>query len=396
MAHEAERDWMVVAPWWRWGDPTDTLKGRLSRPVFQKYESANLVNDFIKDPQHCLAFIDDDFVHTVQRIAPALGASGKPLKLLSFALDAKGKPKLDGVGNPLFDDFQSVRDPSNTRKIFLDTHRRFYLVVCELHCDAPGFPRAARGNICEAGFVVRRRTTNIPPGQLRVVSGMLYGITAAQAKLTQIEKIEQEAGANPALATGTWGRVVAEAGATRVKKLRTSTVARLDLERQNLNAWATRFGVTPELQGWLKTEGLEKIGAWDAVEETPGDLGREVVFPLIPLIPDANDKKHAGQYGVIYFGLLPTGTGETDERGQARFDNQSYYEVRCFAKRHTKPHDRGSPCKCPDGIFWSLPTETYQIASHFDRLPSRCRISTRLPRMPSPRLVCRSPSRPAR
>jgi hypothetical protein len=369
MAHEPERDWMVVAPWWKWGDPpdpTDTLKGRLSRPVFQKYESANLVNDFIKDPQRCLAFVDDDFVQTVQRFAPALGTNGKPLKLLSYALDDKGKPKTDGAGNPVFDDFSSVRDPSNTRKIFLDTHRRFYLVVCQMHCDAPGFPRATRGNICEAGFVVRRRTTNIPPGQLRVVNGMLSGITAAQKKLAQIEEVEQEAGANQALATGTVGRVLAEAGVARVKRLRASTLARLDVERQNLGAWATRFGVAPQLQGWLKTDGLEKIGAWAAVEETPDDLGREAVFPLIPLIPDRNDKKHAGQYGTIYFGLLPTGTGETDDRGQARFDDQNYYEVRCFVKRHKKPHDRGSPCKCPDGIFWSLPTETYRIASHFD------------------------------
>jgi hypothetical protein len=162
------------------------------------------------------------------------------------------------------------------------------------------------------------------------------------------------------------GRVLAEVGAARVKRLRASTVARLDVERQNLNAWAMRFGVTPQLQGWLKTDGLEKIGAWGEVEETPGELGREAVFPLISLIPDRNDKKHAGQYGTIFFGLLPTGTGETDDRGQARFDDQNYYEVRCFVKRHKKPHDRGSPCQCPDGIFWSLPTRPYKLAPHFD------------------------------
>ena len=53
-------------------------------------------------------------------------------------------------------------DPLQTRKIFLDTHKRFYLVVCQIHCDAPGFPRATREDVCDAGFVVRRRTTDIP------------------------------------------------------------------------------------------------------------------------------------------------------------------------------------------------------------------------------------------
>jgi hypothetical protein len=60
MSHPPERDWMIVAPWWQWTDPEAVppghpvtprpLDGRLSRPIFQKYDSPGMVNDFIKDP----------------------------------------------------------------------------------------------------------------------------------------------------------------------------------------------------------------------------------------------------------------------------------------------------------------------------------------------------------
>ena len=43
-----------------------------------------------------------------------------------------------------------------TRKIFLPTHSRFYLIVFELHCDRPGFPSVRRECVAQAGFVVRR------------------------------------------------------------------------------------------------------------------------------------------------------------------------------------------------------------------------------------------------
>src|SRR4051794_31946176 len=125
MQHEPEREWMIVAPWWQWTDPgsvppgqpvtPDPNRGRVSQPVFQKYDSPNLINDFIKDPQHSLRFVDDDLVHNLQP-APTipLGLHGLPRR---------------------FGNLQYVPDGTNTRKIFLDTHKRFYLVVCEVHCD---------------------------------------------------------------------------------------------------------------------------------------------------------------------------------------------------------------------------------------------------------------------
>ena len=252
---------MIVAPWWQWTDPETQmpgqpvdprpLDGRLSRPIFQKYDSPDLVNQFLKDPQHCQKFVDDDLVHSVQPSSrPSLSKLGK-----LFRIGARKLPDNTVV------DQQYVPDGTNTRKIFLDTHKRFYLVVSGIHCDGPGFPKVAREKVCKAGFVIRRRT------------------------------------------------------------------------------------VTPPSSG---------------VKEV------EPILPLYPLIPDKNEPAHAGQYDTVYFGVLPTSSHDHEGSGRARFDDREFYEVRCWALRHLRPHDPDQPCPCPDGIFWSVPTRPYKLASHYD------------------------------
>ena len=72
---EADRDWALVAPWWSWPDPADSVGGRLTRPVLQKYDSADLVNTFLADPQKRLKFSDEDLVQQVERVfdVPTVG-----------------------------------------------------------------------------------------------------------------------------------------------------------------------------------------------------------------------------------------------------------------------------------------------------------------------------------
>src|SRR6476646_3594374 len=124
MKHPPERDWMIVAPWWQWTDPATVppgtavsplpFDGRLSKPVFQKYDSPNLVNAFIADPQHSLKFVSEDLVHIVQN-APAPSANGS--KLLRISASFRKKPD----GSTSIVDQRYVPDGTNTRKIFLDT-----------------------------------------------------------------------------------------------------------------------------------------------------------------------------------------------------------------------------------------------------------------------------------
>src|SRR5262249_27098481 len=103
MMHPPERDWMLVAPWWQWTDPAsipagaaakpDPRAGRLSRPIIQKYDSANVANDFIKDPQRCLRFVEEDLVHALQA-APTPSAS-KTGRLFRLGASGSGSSIVD-------------------------------------------------------------------------------------------------------------------------------------------------------------------------------------------------------------------------------------------------------------------------------------------------------------
>jgi len=363
---------MIVAPWWQWTAPESVppgqpvtpkpLDGRLSRPIFQKYDSPGMVNDFIKDPQRCLKFIDDDLVHSLQASpGPALSKIGK-----LFRIGARKLP-----GNPAIDQ-QYLPDGTNTRKIFLDTHKRFYLVACSIHCDGPGFPKVGREKICKAGFVIRRRTITPPSGGLEEVKPILASLASGRAKLARVNQLAaiESAAMSSSFGVDDSESVGGTLQSTKLETLvskRASLQALLASEKIRFDDWVTRFKVVPQLQGWFASpQGFDKVGSWNAVDETPADLGLESSFPLYPLIPDQNSPTHAGQYGTIYFGVLPTSSHDHDRTGRARFDDHEFYEVRCWVQRHLKPHDPDQPCPCPDGIFWSVPTRPYKLASHYD------------------------------
>jgi hypothetical protein len=357
MNHPLERDWMIVAPWWQWTDPAtvpagtkvdpDPMKGRLTSPIFQKYDSPTLVNDFIKEPQRCLAFVDDDLVHTLQRSSDRLtNAAGKLLKI--------------GASNGSGSADTYAPDGTNTRKIFLDTHKRFYLIVCDVRCDGPGFPKAARDKICKAGFVIRRRTVTPPSCSLAEGKPILKKLSAARAQMKRVSQLaEIESAAQNGKTSAKFESLV---------KTRKSIEERVTLERARFDDWILRFKIAPQLQGWFPSpDGFNKVGCWGPVDETPADIGSESSFPLYPLIPDPTvTPPHDGTFGTIYFGVLPTSSHDSDDQGRARFDDQELYEIRCWVLRHKVPHDPDQPCPCPDGYFWSAPTAPYKLASHFD------------------------------
>jgi hypothetical protein len=372
VTHPAERDWMIVAPWWKWPSPVpppsggrvtpDPAKGRLSRPVFQKYDSPGLVNDFIKDPQRCLTFVTDDLVHALQAAPePSKNKAGRFFRLAA-----------NRQGDGIIVDRQYVPDGTGTRKLFLDTHKRFYLVVCDIRCDGAGFPKVARDRVCKAGFVIRRRTTTPPSRSLAEVKPILRRLSNGRAQLARVNQLTEIENAARKAASGldapdSGGSAIADAKLQSLLHARASLRNLIAEEKARFDEWVVRFGVVPQLQGWFPSpQGFSKVGSWATVEEMPADLDGESRFPLYPLIPDRNDPRHAGHFGSIHFGVLPTSSHDCDETGRARFDDQEFYEVRCWAVRHQVPHDADQPCPCPDGLFWSLPTRPFKLASHFD------------------------------
>jgi len=308
--------WLLVGPWYRWSDPYDPMSGRLSRPVFQKFESSNFVNDFIQDPQHSLKYIDpDDFVRRPEE------STG--LSRYTFAR-------------------------TEIRKIYLETHKRFYLVVCELHCDVPGFPDTLHDEACETGFVVRRRVARIPANVVKGAHKAVRDVASNRARLMQLEELP------PGM----------KSGATQ--GLRAKVEAKYITAQAELKAVAIEYGITVELQGWFPEEGFQGVGLWKQVAETP-QIAAEHVFPLYPLIPNPNQKDHSGGGRTLYFGVLPATSSDVDLLGSARFDDRSLYEVRCFVRRHDprcpKKRERND---CKGELVWSRRSDSYQLANPFD------------------------------
>lgn len=350
--------WKLVGPWYRWQSPGLPSAGRTSRPVFQKYDGATFVAEFLKDPQLSLKFIKEDFVHQITTLPPLNPAT------------YKGKPRrLSNLGYA----------PTTTRKLFLDTHKRFYLVVCELHCDLPGFPSVTRDQVCDVGFVVRRRiVNNLTPLALKEAQPIFQRLSIAQQSVNALAGVQPEAqlGLMKKALAPQGEALLAEAIAESLDKNQALAINQLSIERANLMQWAAYFGVSLRLQGWKQIR--EGIGRWIDVEENPQMTITEQVFKLYPLIPDPRETKHSGKGRTIYFGAVPTGSADTDEFGNARFDDVTQYEIRCFVRPHK--HDPPTTPKCCGEAVWSLPTEVYKLASHFDLVGTNNRpVSMQLP-----------------
>jgi hypothetical protein len=306
--------WLLVGPWYRWQDPYDPRTGRASRPVFQKYDTSDFANEFLKDPQHSLKFIDpDDVMQRPVKIA------GNSWKLQSAA----------------------------TRKIYLDTHKRFYLVVCELHCDVAGFPSVNRAETCDTGFVVRRRVPRIPANAKAETVASLQELAFSRARLTELDALP------PGMKSG------ASLG------IRATLEARYVKAQSDLRLSAVESGISIGLEGWIPLQ-AQGVGTWEKVEEAPGKID-EQIWPLFPLIPDPRVKNHSSGGRTLWFGVVPTSSSDVDPAGNSKFDDRSLYEIRCFVRRHDpRCPKRRERNHCHGEFVWSPRTESYQLASPMD------------------------------
>ena len=337
--------WKLVGPWYRWHDPASAPLpqpqpqpasagaarpelGRNSRPIIQKYAAAKFVDEFLKDPQRCLRFDQSDFVHVTEN-----------------RVYRQAQPQL--------------------RKIFLSTHSRFYLIVCELHCDTVGFPTVTRDQVCEAGFVVRRRRVPIP----HEAQGRFEAAVAKAARARhQSQEAERKARSSPDV----W---ISGTTSNRDQRQRATDKSREQLEaaQKELLGLIDEYKIERRIEGWVPSR-TEGIGSWQPVEEAPGEIicdttfaPKESYLPLYPLVPDPTRSDHSSEGRSIWFGVLPTGDAVVDETGQPRFDDRQVYEARCFVRRHRAgcPRRRG-PNDCGGELVWSPATESFRLAAQFD------------------------------
>lgn len=352
-----DRPWTLTAPWWAW--PKTGTAGRDPRttaPLLQKYDSSDPVSGFVKEPQKRLSFLPEDIV---QHTLPYPAVAGK-------------KPRLS--------DYKLVPDPNGTRKLFLPSHKRFYLVVCELHCDSPGLPSVARDKVCEAGFVVRRRSLSVPAERKAEAAALVQKIGALAGQIAALDRggparlLKKRARMT---AGGVFGAMAGPAAAPPAGKVATIVDAkqaarRAELEgelaasRAALVKWKAESGTVSVAEGWIPDADAENVGAWAVVDDRPAAV-EETLYRLSPLVADPRTPAHDAAGKTLWFGMVPGGSRQVEANGTARFDDLTRYEVRCFVRRHVCDCPKtGEPNDCGGELVWSEATALFQFAPHFD------------------------------
>ena len=266
--------------------------------------------------------------------------------------------------------------PTSMLKLFLPNHKRFYLLVCELHCEKAGFPNAHQGEVCQTGFVVRRRRFELGKGSVsdarKLIDRVERAVRIVDELDTEITARAFETGDVTTAPVALEAQALARSSVTAIlapasTQTQSHQLARDELvqARADLRRWASASGASGVLEGWVP--GDDHVGAWQSVKERPGKRVVEQTYPLFPLVSTPALEEHIGRNRALWFGTVPTSSADHDARGTARFDDQAVYEIRCFVRRH-EPDKPKSPVgqDCCGDLTWSRPTERFQLASHFD------------------------------
>jgi hypothetical protein len=339
----------LVAPWYRWQRQAerDGLAPRRTRPVLQKFADPGLVNRFLADPQHSYRFVDEDFVHAREGSPYAAPGGGLGIRALA------------GVG----------RHRTGVRKLFRPTHRRHYLVVGQLHCDEPGFPDARLHDVCEMGFVVRRRRpvdAGAVRDERRTVSERI-GVVRAQLRWLREEDPTVPGGlrTDPLLEGGGHPPRGPAAGDERTGWIR-RYLDELTRLRARLDDLEALEGVASVTEAWIPDPEHDGVGRWEEVEAFPLEL-REEVHPMHALGPPADTACDPARGARLLFGLVPAGSSSGDAAGVPRFDADHLYEIRAFVRRHDERCPRRPGRRdCRGPLVWSAATEPFRIAAHGD------------------------------
>lgn len=380
----AAHPWKLVGPWYRWPRPALPADGRVAAPALQKFAGGDFINEFIAEPQHSLVF--DPVIDVVSNIdlLPAAAGGNFAGKLAAlFATKSDGTPVApdQAVGDPdlLKNLLRSRLVPGAMRKLYLPTHDRHYLVSCELHCDMPGFPAVPRSEVCQAGFVLRRRVRLVPQnliGEAALRAQAVRNVEAGLAELQQLSPLRDD------LAARRRQQIAQLRGSGSFDALLAQAESAVRTARTQLSDWFAEMGIGVRVEGWfpLLKDGkpAKSLGEWrelkaqdqtgDSIHKKGNEPG-EQFHPLYPLIADPRDPKHDAAGRTMYYGLVPTTSFDHDASGRARLDDVNTYEIRCFVRRHDAATPR--PGKTPDccgEVVWSLPTEPFRIAATFDTL----------------------------
>ncbi len=329
---EKKHNWLLDGPWYRQQSLGGGAVSRSQRPIIQKYASSDFATEIITDPEHSLRFVGEDFVNN-----------------FSLPPNDPVTPSTPGVSN-------------NSLKLFLDTHSRFYVVVCELHCDTAGYPDVDRKQVAEAGFVVRRFATQLTETQRQAMQPVLKQRAILQARINRINRGLKNLYSTPGNGPGRL-ELRKKLNKKQSAKL-TELNAALAANSETLQNIKEQYKINVDAQGWIAGEHKGR-GKWITLEdEVPQQLS-EQTFPLYPVIADPAQQHHAAQGKSIWYGLIPTQSADVDDQDAPRFDDESGYELRCYVRRQPDCDEDSGIC-CPGDLVWSQATESYRLAEFYD------------------------------
>jgi hypothetical protein len=359
--------WTVTAPWYAWPRAGVPASGRGTAPLLQKFASDDFINEFVRDPQRSLEFdADIDQAYTAQFVQAQAGGFAGKLAALFPVKDDKGTPWQKGDATSSLRKARLVG--SGLRKLYLPSHARHYLVVCELHCDVPGLPPPGAGAVCQAGFVVRRRRTDYSETQHPEALALLRKLVHAQAALADLD---ESTPLRPPLAQARSSRLARLERLGRLTDTRSAAQQAVADARKALQNWQVERGIRSFKEAWV-VGAHEGLGEWrELLDETPQQLD-EAWLRLYALVADPRDPAHSARGRALYYGLVPTAAFETTAAGEPRYDERCTYELRCVFRQHD--------CDCPSAglnaeapdcrgdLTWSAPSEPYRLAPQFDLL----------------------------
>jgi hypothetical protein len=337
-----DHPYTLRAPWYvRERDGISEFDAAAERPAIQKYATADFVDRLLADPRDSLGFDDAD--------------------RWSFPVPVGAFP----TSGPLRERLSTHRlVPTHLRKLYQPSHERFYAVAVELFCDEPGLPRPGDRAAPQVGFVVRRLRVDIrPPGaqELRQLARLASDDLFSRA-------FPEEARHDP-------HDDLAEdlSGLMEVDPPGGLPWSRLGPEYAELLAKLT---ITRAFQGWVV--GGDGRGRWTAiVDNRPSDPshGEEQELPMWRLPPRPEDCD-AARTRSLWFGVVPTFSGDFDTRGAPRFDDHAIYVVQCFARQPPPPGRED----CPPVTAWSGRSRPYRLAAFLDPQGTRNRqVRVKLP-----------------
>ncbi|MFF7933679.1 hypothetical protein [Streptomyces sp. NPDC007940] len=234
------------------------------------------------------------------------------------------------------------------RKLYQPNHDRFYALAIELFCDAPGFPSPGDLTGVDLKFVVRRERTVLPPDPTGKAAKAVHELArkVIRARYKGLSKLPTDA-----LGDSDVAEVLGDP----------ETRGAFEAEYEQL---MLSLGARHIVEAWTVSPGGR--GSWHEVKDdtphsppelTPG----EQELPMWQRPPGGGECV-AAQHRSLWFGVVPTFSGDTDREGRPKLDDHSVYRLYCFARKQPPPgHD-----DCPPRMWWSGPSRRYRLAAFHD------------------------------